>query len=86
MVCGPQQLAEATIRRAETLRMQRPHSRVALVTGGSAGLGRVMTLALLEAGHRVVAVGRTPQLLDELTAAARELGAHERLLTARGRR
>jgi 3-oxoacyl-[acyl-carrier protein] reductase len=60
--------------------MQAESSRIAIVTGGSAGLGRVMTLALLEAGHRVAALGRTPALLDELAASARDAGAHHRLL------
>ena len=33
--------------------------RVVIVTGGTAGLGRVMVEALLAGGHRVVAVGRS---------------------------
>src|SRR5665213_4194980 len=33
--------------------------RVVIVTGGTAGLGRVMVEALLADGHRVVAVGRS---------------------------
>lgn len=58
--------------------------RVVIVTGGSAGLGRVMTLALLDAGHRVAAVGRTGSLLDEVAAAAAAAGNGDRLLTLRG--
>ncbi|HXP92796.1 MAG TPA: SDR family oxidoreductase [Candidatus Binatia bacterium] len=49
--------------------------RVVIVTGGTAGLGRAMVLALLSAGHRVVAVGRT---------GAGELVQAERLLIATG--
>jgi NAD(P)-dependent dehydrogenase (short-subunit alcohol dehydrogenase family) len=64
--------------------MQGPASKIAIVTGGSAGLGRVMTLALLAAGHRVTAVGRTQSLLDELVAAARSAGTGDRLLPAVG--
>lgn len=63
--------------------MQTPDSKVAIVTGGSAGLGRVMTLALLAAGHRVTAVGRTQSLLEEVAAAARSAGTDGRLLVAR---
>jgi len=63
--------------------MHQNGARVAIVTGGSAGLGRVMVLALLAAGHRVVAVGRTPALMDELAAAA-GAGLRDRLLTLRG--
>jgi NAD(P)-dependent dehydrogenase (short-subunit alcohol dehydrogenase family) len=33
-------------------------SRTVIVTGASAGIGRAMTLALLSAGHRVVALAR----------------------------
>jgi NAD(P)-dependent dehydrogenase (short-subunit alcohol dehydrogenase family) len=63
--------------------MQGSESKVAIVTGGSAGLGRVMTLALLDAGHRVTAVGRTAALMDELETIARGAGVQERLLTVR---
>ena len=59
--------------------MQGSESKVAIVTGGSAGLGREMALALLAAGWRVAAVGRTQQLLDELTGEARRRGSDERL-------
>jgi 3-oxoacyl-[acyl-carrier protein] reductase len=59
-------------------------ARIAIVTGGTAGLGRTMTLALLEDGHRVVAVGRTALLADELVAAARAAGTADRLLAVRG--
>jgi NAD(P)-dependent dehydrogenase (short-subunit alcohol dehydrogenase family) len=45
--------------------------RVALVTGASRGIGRASALALARAGHRVVAVARDAELLDEL---AREPG------------
>jgi NAD(P)-dependent dehydrogenase (short-subunit alcohol dehydrogenase family) len=45
--------------------------RVALVTGASRGIGRASAVALARAGHRVVAVARNAQLLDEL---AREPG------------
>lgn len=64
--------------------MQTDASKIAIVTGGSEGLGRVMTLVLLEAGHRVVAAGRTQATLDELSAAARRAGTHDRLLAAVG--
>jgi 3-oxoacyl-[acyl-carrier protein] reductase len=50
-------------------------SRVVIVTGGTAGLGRVMVEALLGDGHRVVAVGRS---------GPGELHAADGLLIARG--
>jgi NAD(P)-dependent dehydrogenase (short-subunit alcohol dehydrogenase family) len=37
----------------------RPVKKVVIVTGGTAGLGRIMVEALLADGHRVVAVGRS---------------------------
>ena len=40
------------------------------MTGASSGLGRVMTLALLKAGHRVVAVARSAAPMDKLAAEA----------------
>lgn len=54
--------------------------KVAIVTGAGRGLGRVMALALLDAGARVGAVELDAPVLAELTAAARERGAGERLL------
>ena len=43
----------------------------ALVTGGSAGLGRAMAEALVEAGSRVAIVGRSERVFDT----AKEIGA-----------
>jgi NAD(P)-dependent dehydrogenase (short-subunit alcohol dehydrogenase family) len=45
--------------------------RVALVTGASRGIGRASALALARAGHRVIAVARDTERLEEL---ARESG------------
>ncbi|MGE0231238.1 MAG: SDR family NAD(P)-dependent oxidoreductase [Flavobacteriaceae bacterium] len=47
-------------------------ARTALVTGGGRGLGRVMALAMLEAGHRVIISSTDRQSLDDV---ARESGA-----------
>lgn len=44
--------------------------RTALVTGATSGLGRAIALALAEAGHRVLAVGRNRPELDALAAIA----------------
>lgn len=43
-------------------------SRVWLITGSARGLGRHVTEAALEAGHRVVATARNPERLAELQA------------------
>ncbi|MCB1475727.1 MAG: SDR family oxidoreductase [Rhodobiaceae bacterium] len=42
--------------------------RTALVTGGGRGLGRVMALAMLEAGHRVVISSTDQTSLDEVAS------------------
>lgn len=44
--------------------------RVVLVTGASSGLGRVMALSLLAAGHRVVLSARDGGALEKVRAAA----------------
>jgi NAD(P)-dependent dehydrogenase (short-subunit alcohol dehydrogenase family) len=46
---------------------------VALVTGGSSGIGRVIAKTLLESGARLAITGRNQERLAE---AARELGAY----------
>src|ERR1700730_7893090 len=51
--------------------------RVVLLTGASGGIGRVMTEALLAAGHSVAAVDRDAAALTRL--AARHGGAKDRL-------
>jgi NAD(P)-dependent dehydrogenase (short-subunit alcohol dehydrogenase family) len=43
-------------------------SKVWLITGSARGLGRDITEAALEAGHRVLATARRPEQLDELVA------------------
>jgi len=46
---------------------QRPlHDAVAIVTGATSGIGRAIAFALVEAGCRVVATGRSPDRLREL--------------------
>jgi NAD(P)-dependent dehydrogenase (short-subunit alcohol dehydrogenase family) len=42
--------------------------RTALVTGGSAGIGRQIVLELARGGARVMATGRRPEPLAELAA------------------
>ncbi len=44
-------------------------SKVAVVTGGGSGLGRVIAAALLGAGHRVVVAGRTRASLEAVAGA-----------------
>ena len=59
-------------------------SRVVIITGASLGLGRAMALGLLEAGHRIVALGRSPEHLAALEEEVAALGRAEQLLTVRG--
>lgn len=48
--------------------------RVAVVVGGTSGLGRTIALGLAEAGAAVVASGRRQELVDEAAAAIERLG------------
>ncbi|MGE0233728.1 MAG: SDR family oxidoreductase, partial [Flavobacteriaceae bacterium] len=53
-------------------------SRTVLLTGGGRGLGRVMALSLLGAGHKVILSSTDKTSLEEV---ARESGAGERVAT-----
>lgn len=57
--------------------------RVAIVTGAASGIGRAMTLGLLEGGIDVAAVDREAAWLDELKAAAGGKGFGAALQTVR---
>jgi NAD(P)-dependent dehydrogenase (short-subunit alcohol dehydrogenase family) len=48
--------------------------RVAVVIGGTSGLGRAIALGLAEAGAAVAASGRRQELVDEMAAAIAQLG------------
>jgi 3-oxoacyl-[acyl-carrier protein] reductase len=54
--------------------------KVAIVTGAGRGLGRVMTLGLLQAGARVAATELDAEALDETGRAAEDAGAGDRIL------
>jgi NAD(P)-dependent dehydrogenase (short-subunit alcohol dehydrogenase family) len=54
--------------------------KVVIVTGAGRGLGRAMTLGLLQAGARVAAVELDPASLDDTRGAAEERQAGDRIL------
>ena len=56
--------------------------RIALISGGSRGLGRAMAVALAGAGARLALVARDVAKLDEVAAEARALGAEAVTFTA----
>lgn len=55
---------------------------VALITGGGSGIGRAVALRYLAEGARVAVLGRNGEQLDEVVAAAGDLG--ERVLPVTG--
>jgi NAD(P)-dependent dehydrogenase (short-subunit alcohol dehydrogenase family) len=59
-------------------------SRVAIVTGAGRGIGRAMTLGLIEAGHRVLASDIDDAELEALTYDVRERGGADRFATLTG--
>jgi 3-oxoacyl-[acyl-carrier protein] reductase len=54
--------------------------KVAIVTGAGRGIGRVMTLGLLDAGARVAAVEIDPEVLEDTESVAEERGARDRMI------
>jgi NAD(P)-dependent dehydrogenase (short-subunit alcohol dehydrogenase family) len=54
--------------------------KVAIVTGAGRGIGRVMTLGLLDAGASVVAVEIDAPVLEETESAAEEHGSRDRMI------
>jgi len=46
----------------------RSHNTVAIVTGAGTGIGKAVSLALLEDGWRVVLAGRRRELLEQTAA------------------
>jgi NAD(P)-dependent dehydrogenase (short-subunit alcohol dehydrogenase family) len=58
--------------------------KVAIVTGAGRGLGRAMTLGLLDAGARVAAVEIDTPSLEDLRETAEDRGAGDRILDIAG--
>jgi NAD(P)-dependent dehydrogenase (short-subunit alcohol dehydrogenase family) len=57
------------------------NGRVAVVTGGTSGLGRSITLSLTEGGADVVASGRRAELVEEVAGAIEKVGRRTLRLT-----
>lgn len=66
----------------EQIRLDGPPRRVAIITGGSRGLGKAMSTALAEAGADVCLAARTQSQLDE-TAGLIEARTGRKVLTVR---
>ena len=66
----------------EALRLDGPPRRVAIVTGGSRGLGREMARSLMLAGADVCIAARTPAQLERTAAFLTETSAREPLTVA----
>ena len=53
-----------------------PHARTVWVTGATSGIGRACVTALADRGHKVIALGRRAERLDELRAQLPEHTVH----------
>jgi NAD(P)-dependent dehydrogenase (short-subunit alcohol dehydrogenase family) len=51
------------------------HDKIALVTGGTGGLGREVTVAFLEAGATIIVTYQVPEEFAAVVAAAQRIGA-----------
>src|SRR5881296_3573674 len=60
----------------------RSHNKVAIVTGAGTGIGKAVSLALLEDGYRVTLAGRRTELLEETAAEAGPAGARALVVPA----
>ncbi len=56
--------------------------RVALISGGSAGIGRAIALGLAEAGADVAVVGRSPERLEDTVGALTAMGVRAEAVAA----
>jgi 3-oxoacyl-[acyl-carrier protein] reductase len=59
----------------------RVDGKIAIVTGGASGMGRIMARALLDNGAKVAAVDRNPEGLASFVKEAAAMGAGDRLAT-----
>src|SRR5213593_4734711 len=60
----------------------RSHNKVAIVTGAGTGIGKAVSLALLEDGYRVALAGRRRELLEQTLAEAGPAGARALVVPA----
>jgi NAD(P)-dependent dehydrogenase (short-subunit alcohol dehydrogenase family) len=57
-------------------------NKVAVVVGGTSGIGRTLALGLAEAGAHVIVTGRRQELLDEVADLVEERGRRTVRLTS----
>src|SRR5438093_5263512 len=60
----------------------RSHNKVAIVTVAGTGIGKAVSLALLEDGYRVALAGRRRELLEQTAAEAGPAGAQALVVPA----
>src|SRR5271155_3171578 len=74
-VADPAQLEPLAGRAHQARRLAGPLAgKVALVTGAGRGIGRALSLGLVDAGARVAILARSRDELDEVAGAVRERG------------